>query len=103
MTARRVLTRLKKFLEPAMFCHLAVERQCKRPKVHAKQKGFKNFFKQDDVNLRTFELAYPKNTFLSKKESPVKCHDFILTMKCLCKYLKKETNQQFNETLLMKT
>ena len=49
------------------------------------------------------ELAYPKNTFLSKKESPVKCHDFILTMKCLCKYLKKETNQQFNETLLMKT
>ena len=33
-----------------MFCHLAVliqlcgERQGKRPKVHSKQKGFKNFF-----------------------------------------------------------
>ena len=40
--------KLKYFLEPAMFCHLAVllylQRQGKRPKVHAKQKGFKNFF-----------------------------------------------------------
>ena len=35
-------TKVKKFLEPAMFCHLAVLiRQGKRPEVHAKQKGFK--------------------------------------------------------------
>ena len=41
--------RLKNFLEPAVFCHLDsfsfVERQGKIPKVHAKQKGFKNFFR----------------------------------------------------------
>ena len=41
---------LKNFLEPTMFCHLAVlnvqlEKQGKRPEVHAKQKGFKNFFR----------------------------------------------------------
>jgi hypothetical protein len=36
--------KVKNFLEPAMFCRLAVLRQGKRPKVHAKQKGFKNFF-----------------------------------------------------------
>ena len=42
---------LKIFLEPAMFCHLAVliylcgeVRQDKRPKVHAKQKRIQEFF-----------------------------------------------------------
>ena len=41
---------LKNFLEPAMSCHLPVliylcgERQGKRPKVYAKEKGSKNFF-----------------------------------------------------------
>ena len=38
---------VKNFLEPAMFCHLAVLIQLwqgKGPKVHAKQKGFQNFF-----------------------------------------------------------
>ena len=45
--------RIKNFVEPAMFCHLAscthlalwIGRQVKRPEVHAKQKGFKNFFR----------------------------------------------------------
>ena len=46
------MAQLKKFLEPAMFCHLAVCTQTalwrgKRPKVHAKQKEFKNFFSTD--------------------------------------------------------
>ena len=50
-----MVTRLNNFLEPAMFCHLAVliylcgeltQRQGKRPNVYAKQKEFKNFFKQ---------------------------------------------------------
>ena len=47
---------LTNFLESAIFCHLALWRKTqstcktkriqdgKRPKVHAKQKGFKNFF-----------------------------------------------------------
>ena len=51
----KMVTRLKNSLEPAMFCHLAVliylcgeltQRQGKRPNVYAKQKEFKNFFKQ---------------------------------------------------------
>jgi hypothetical protein len=40
-------TIIKNFLEPAMFFHLAVLIYLcgKRPKVHAKQKGSKNFFR----------------------------------------------------------
>jgi hypothetical protein len=40
-----------------MFCHVAVlillcgeQRQGKRPKVHAKQKGFNNSFRKDIIN-----------------------------------------------------
>ena len=35
---------VRNFLEPAMFCHLALWRG-KRPKVHVENKGFKNFFR----------------------------------------------------------
>ena len=55
---------LKNFLEPAMFCHLAVliylcgERQGKRPKVNANQKGSKNFFSTGIIVKNFYQIPY---------------------------------------------
>ena len=49
----------KNFLEPAMFCCTHLAWQGKRPKVHAKRKGFKNFFWPANHNfLKIIQKVY---------------------------------------------